>query len=93
MRIDRGIYHKRVCDRCGETVGGRCYDPDEVFSGWEWRLETGDLCPDCYAEYKKMIARFNAGKQVKREHSYCKNHRSKIGMDADICFYKGDEQE
>lgn len=90
MQADRGIYHKRVCDRCGAVLGGRMMNPDEYFKDWAWRRDTGDLCPKCYAEYKKMLARFNAGKQAS---FYCKNHKSKIGKNADICFYMGDEQE
>lgn len=62
MQIDRYLYHKRVCDRCGMTLGGRTYNPDELFKGWEWRFEVGDLCPDCYEEWKKMIAGFRAEK-------------------------------
>lgn len=48
MQTDRGIYHKRVCDRCGAVLGGR---------------DTGDLCPECYAEYKQVIGQFNRGKK------------------------------
>lgn len=31
MQTDRGIYHKRVCDRCGAVQGGRMMNPDEYF--------------------------------------------------------------
>lgn len=31
MQTDRGIYHKRVCDRCGAVLGGRMMNPDEYF--------------------------------------------------------------
>ena len=34
MQTDRGIYHKRVCDRCGEVLGGRMMNPDEYFKEW-----------------------------------------------------------
>ena len=45
MQTDRGIYHKRVCDRCGAVLGGRMMNPDEYFKDWAWRRDTGDLCP------------------------------------------------
>lgn len=61
MQADRGIYHKRVCDRCGAVLGGRMMNPDEYFKDWGWRRDTGDLCPECYAEYKRVIGRFNRG--------------------------------
>lgn len=52
MQTDRGIYHKRVCDRCGAVLGCRMMNPDEYFKDWAWRRDTGDLCPECYEEYK-----------------------------------------
>ena len=55
MQTDRGIYHKRVCDRCGVVQGGRIMNPDEYFKDWGWRRDTGDLCPECYEEYKRVI--------------------------------------
>lgn len=66
MQTDRGIYHKRVCDRCGVVQGGRMMNPDEYFKDWAWRRDTGDLCPECYAEYKRVIGRFNANRRRKR---------------------------
>lgn len=42
MQTDRGIYHKRVCDRCGAVLGGRMMNPDEYFKNWAWRRDTGD---------------------------------------------------
>lgn len=33
---------------------------------WAWRRDTGDLCPECYAEYKRVIGRFNRGKRGQR---------------------------
>lgn len=54
MQTDRGIYHKRVCDRCGAVLGGRMMNPDEYFKDWAWRRDTGDLCPECYAEYNGL---------------------------------------
>jgi hypothetical protein len=66
MQTDRGIYHKRVCDRCGAVLGGRMMNPDEYFKDWTWRRDTGDLCPECYAEYKRVIERFNRGKRGQR---------------------------
>lgn len=57
MQTDRGIYHKRVCDRCGAVLGGRMMNPDEYFKDWAWRRDTGDLCPECYAEYKRETAK------------------------------------
>lgn len=33
MQTDRGIYHKRVCDRCGAVLGGRMMNPDEAGRG------------------------------------------------------------
>ena len=66
MQTDRGIYHKRVCDRCGFKLDGKTYNADELFIGWGWRNDTGDLCPECYAEYKRVIGRFNAGKRRTR---------------------------
>lgn len=56
MQTDRGIYHKRVCDRCGAVLGGRMMNPDEYFKDWAWRRDTGDLCPECYAEYSTLSA-------------------------------------
>lgn len=67
MQTDRGIYHKRVCDRCGAVLGGRMMNPDEYFKDWAWRMDTVDLCPECYAEYKKLIAKFRDGKNKRRE--------------------------
>lgn len=67
MQTDRGIYHKRVCDRCGMALASRTMNPDEYFKDWAWRKDIGDLCPDCYAEYKKLIARFRAGKRGARK--------------------------
>ena len=67
MQTDRGIYHKRVCDRCGAVLGGRMMNPDEYFKDWAWRRDTGDLCPECYEEYKRVIGRFNRGKKEERE--------------------------
>ena len=67
MQTDRGIYHKRECDRCGAVLGSRMMNPDEYFKDWAWRRDTGDLCPECYAEYKKLIAKFRDGKSKRRE--------------------------
>lgn len=67
MQTDRGIYHKRVCDRCGAVLGGRMMNPDEYFKDWAWRRDTGDLCPECYAEYKKLIVKFRDSKNKRRE--------------------------
>lgn len=66
MQTDRGLYHKRVCDRCGAVQGGRMMNPDEYFKDWAWRRDTGDLCPECYAEYKRVIGRFNANRRRNR---------------------------
>lgn len=66
MQTDRGIYHKRVCDRCGFKLDGKTYNENELFKGWGWRNDTGDLCPECYAEYKRVIGRFNANRRRKR---------------------------
>jgi hypothetical protein len=63
MQTDRGIYHKRVCDRCGYNLEYYTYDEDELLKGWGWRRDTGDLCPECYEEYKRVIARFNANRK------------------------------
>lgn len=30
MQTDRGIYHKRVCDRCGAVQGSRMMNPDGI---------------------------------------------------------------
>ena len=67
MQTDRGIYHKRVCDRCGAVLGGRMMNPDEYFKDWAWRRDTGDLCPECYEEYKRVIGRFDRGKKRKEK--------------------------
>ena len=37
MQTDRGIYHKRVCDRCGAVLSGSMMNPDECFKDWAWR--------------------------------------------------------
>lgn len=66
MQTDRGIYHKRVCDCCGAVHGDRMMNPDEYFKDWAWRRDTGDLCPECYEEYKRVIGRFNANRRRKR---------------------------
>jgi hypothetical protein len=41
-------------------------NPDEYFNGWAWRRDTGDLCPECYEEYKRVIGRFNANRRRKK---------------------------
>jgi hypothetical protein len=41
-------------------------NPDEYFKDWGWRRDTGDLCPECYEEYKRVIGRFNANRRRKR---------------------------
>ena len=51
---------------CGAVLGGRMMNPDEYFKDWAWRRDTGDLCPECYAEYKRVIGRFNRGKRGQR---------------------------
>lgn len=66
MQVDGGIYHKRVCDRCGVVQGGRMMNPDEYFKDWGWRRDTGDLCQECYEEYKRVIERFNANRRRTR---------------------------
>lgn len=66
MQTDRGIYHKRVCDRCGYKTEVKTFEKDTPFPGWAWRRDTGDLCPECYAEYKRVIGRFNRGKRGQR---------------------------
>lgn len=67
MQTDRGIYHKRVCDRCGAVLSGRMMNPDEYFKDWAWRRDTGDLCPECYAEYKRVIGRFNREREGRED--------------------------
>lgn len=73
MSEARGLL--KTCDRCGETVflkaisdgvtdGGytkwnRFEDAPE---GWEWRKETGTLCPNCYAEYIDILEQFKRQK-------------------------------
>ena len=66
MQTDRGIYHKRVCDRCGYNLEYYTYDEDELLKDWGWRRDTGDLCPECYEEYKRVIGRFNANRRRKK---------------------------
>lgn len=66
MQTDRGIYHKIVCDRCGAVQEAMRMNPDEYFKDWTWRRDTGDLCPERYAEYKRVIGRFNRGKRGQR---------------------------
>jgi hypothetical protein len=41
-------------------------NPDEYFKDWAWRRDTGDLCPECYEEYKRVIGRFNANGKRKK---------------------------
>ena len=31
MQTERGIYHKRVCDRCGFSLDGKTYNENELF--------------------------------------------------------------
>lgn len=50
----------------GAVLGGRMMNPDEYFKDWAWRRDTGDLCPECYEEYKRVIERFNANRRRKR---------------------------
>lgn len=61
----------KTCDRCGKTVflkvledgvtdGGytrwnRFEDPPE---GWDYKRETGNLCPECKQEYDKLLLSF-----------------------------------
>lgn len=59
MQTDRGIYHKRVCDRCGAVLGGRMMNPDEYFKDWAWRRDTGfDFGDSC--DYETWDAFYKA---------------------------------
>mgnify|MGYP005850598349 CR=1 FL=1 len=59
MKKANGRYMQTECDRCGFTV--HIDDTNRaLLHGWGWRKDTGDLCPECYAEYKKMVLEFNA---------------------------------
>lgn len=66
MQTVRGIYHKRVCDRCGCKIEVKTFGENTPFPGWDWRRDTGDLCPECYAEYKRVIGLFNRGNTIKK---------------------------
>lgn len=63
-----------ICDRCGQRIflkylktkflnGG--YDSVDYFEkmpeGWEVRSGIGLLCPECNADYKKMVDEFMGG--------------------------------
>lgn len=61
----------KTCDRCGETVflkaisdgisdGGytRWNRFEDAPEGWDWRRETGTLCPKCNKEYENLLKRF-----------------------------------
>lgn len=61
----------KTCDRCGETVflkaisdgvtdGGytRWNRFEEAPEGWEWRKETGTLCPKCNKSFKSIMKDF-----------------------------------
>lgn len=62
MKKANGRYMQTECDRCGFAV--HIDDTNRVLlHGWGWRKDTGGLCPDCYAEYKKMVLEFNAAKR------------------------------
>ncbi len=61
MKKANGGYMQTECDRCGFTV--HIDDTNRaLLHGWGWRKDTGDLCPECYAEYKKMVLEFNVEK-------------------------------
>ena len=73
MQTDRGIYHKRVCDRCGAVLGGRMMNPDEYFKDWAWRRDTGDLCPECYEVFDRkslLNANLTMGTEKEEENEY-----------------------
>lgn len=61
----------KTCDRCGQTVflkaiadgvtdGGytRWNRFEDAPEGWDWKRETGNLCPKCSGEYRKLLNSF-----------------------------------
>lgn len=61
------------CDRCEKTIFLRCTgegERDGGFTrwnkfepypdGWEWHSDTGQLCPECNAIYKKLVEDFKS---------------------------------
>lgn len=57
MRKGHGKTFEVWCARCDKKVQASD-DDKKALAGWEWRKDTGDLCPECYAEYKRVIERF-----------------------------------
>ena len=74
----------RTCDRCGAQAFFKCTDEGETDGGWTrwdiiepavgWKMvETvGDICPECYKEFKNMLESFSRkpprAKEDLREH-------------------------
>lgn len=65
MKKANGRYMNVVCDRCGCDI--RVDDTSRaLLHGWGWRKDTGDLCPGCYSDYRKMISEFKSEKRKNR---------------------------
>lgn len=62
MKKANGGYMHTECDRCGYTI--QIDDTNRVLlHGCGWRKDTGDLCPNCYKDYKNMLLEFNLEKK------------------------------
>lgn len=61
----------KTCDRCSEWIFLKAIDDgvtdggytrwnrfEDAPEGWDWRRETGTLCPKCNEEYKKLLEKF-----------------------------------
>ena len=74
MQTDRGIYHKRVCDRCGAVLGGKIDQSSmkifskcgDLFFAVAFNHDALTLALFRYEEYRRVIGRFNANRRRKK---------------------------
>jgi protein-arginine kinase activator protein McsA len=62
-------FTRGICELIKHRDPERCQNREHCFhcvKDWAWRRDTGDLCPECYEEYKRVIERFNRGKRGQR---------------------------
>lgn len=54
-----------TCDRCGATCFLK-YTNEGVLKGWQYYYRTivGHLCPNCNAEFEKIIKEFMENKRI-----------------------------
>ena len=68
MRINGMMF---VCNRCGKQTFAERYNDGEfdwkALQGWETGVGSffgvGELCPECYEEYKKLMQKFIGDKK------------------------------